>query len=75
MTSPFLKWGDISRGNPLPVTIESGLVPESYDFISLTYTGSDVTGVVYKSGGPDGTVIATLSITYVGGNISTVTRT
>jgi hypothetical protein len=41
----------------------------------MTYTGSDLTEVVYKSGGAGGTVVATLTLTYDGsGNLLTVTR-
>jgi len=62
--------GDIQH-----VLIESSLVPSSYDYISLSYTGSDLTGIVYKTGGSGGTTVATLTLTYSGGNISTITRT
>jgi hypothetical protein len=53
----------------------AGLTPQAYDYISLSYTGSDLTGVVFKSGGSGGTTIATLTLTYAGGLLSTVTKT
>lgn len=54
----------------------SQLVPVAYDYISLGYTGADITGVVYKTGGASGTTVATLALTYDGSsNILTVTRT
>lgn len=37
------------------------LVPFAYDHIDLSYSGSDVVGVVYKSGG---TTVATLTLGY-----------
>jgi hypothetical protein len=58
------------------VIIEGGglAIPE-HDHIGMTYTGSDLTEVVYKSGGAGGTVVATLTLTYGGsGNLLTVTR-
>jgi hypothetical protein len=58
-----------------PVKELNQLVPEEYDYISLAYTGSDITGVVYKTGGAGGATVATLALVYVGGNLSTVTRT
>lgn len=53
----------------------NGLVPESYDYIALGYTGSDLTTVTYKTGGSGGTTVATLTMTYSGGVLQTVTRT
>lgn len=58
-----------------PVSIINSLVPERYDYISLTYTGSDLTGVVYKFGGSGGATVATLTLAYSGGSLATVTRT
>jgi hypothetical protein len=58
-----------------PVKELNQLIPEEYDYISLSYTGSDITGVVYKTGGAGGATVATLALAYAGGNLSTVTRT
>lgn len=55
--------------------ILSGLVPAAYDYISLSYTSTNLTGVVYKTGGSGGTTVATLTIAYSGTDISSVTRT
>ena len=52
----------------------SGLVPDSYDYISLGYTGSNLTSVVYKEGGTGGTTVATLTLTYTGSRLDTVTK-
>jgi hypothetical protein len=51
------------------------LVPKEYDYIELSYTGSNATGVTYKKGGPSGTVVALLSLTYDGSdNLTSVAR-
>jgi len=42
--------------------------------ISLSYTGSDLTGVIYKTGGSGGTTVATLTLAYSLGNLVSVTR-
>lgn len=60
---------------PWPMLNKSQLVPEAFDYFEASYTGSDLTGVVYKTGGPSGTVVATLALTYSGGRLLTVTRT
>lgn len=48
-----------------------GLGIPAYDYIDLTYTGDDLTGVVYKSGG---TAVATLTLAYSGGKLVSVTK-
>ena len=53
----------------------NSLVPSAYDYISLSYTGDDLTGVVYKTGGAGGTAVATLTLGYTDGNLTSVTRT
>jgi len=55
--------------------IANALVPQSYDYISLSYTGTNLTGVVFKSGGSGGTVVATLTLAYSGSNLVSVTKT
>ena len=51
------------------------LSPAEYDYIALSYTGSNLTGVVYKIGGASGTVVATLTLGYDGsGNLISVLR-
>ena len=60
-------------GNPVPVV--SGLEIPEHDYISLSYTGSNLTGVVYKVGGSDGTTVATLALAYDGSdNLISVTK-
>lgn len=55
----------------LRVTGINSLVPNIYDDIVLTYTGGNLTEVVYKAGGM---VVATLDLTYSGGNLVEVKR-
>ena len=53
----------------------AGLDIPAHDYISLSYTGSNLTGVVYKDGGSGGTTVATLTLTYDGSNnLLTVAR-
>ena len=62
--------------DPWIVAEQNQLVPQQYDYISLTYTGDLVTGVVYKTGGAAGTTVATLALTYnTSGCVETITRT
>lgn len=44
------------------------LVTESYDYLDLWYSGTNLTSVVYKSGGATGKTVATLQILYDGSN-------
>lgn len=58
------------------VSIISGLVPEAHDYIELSYTGTLLTGVIYKTNGVGGTTVATLVLGYDGSdNLTSVTRT
>jgi hypothetical protein len=60
-------------GNPIP-TVEGLSIPE-HDYIALSYTGSNLTGVVYKDGGASGTTVATLTLAYDGNdNLTSVTK-
>lgn len=67
--------GDVSSANPLPVLGINNLIPDAYDYISLSYTGDNLTGVVFKTGGSGGTVVATLTLAYTGSVLDSVTRT
>lgn len=60
-------------GNPIPVV--TGLEIPEHDYIDLSYTGSNLTGVVYKTGGSGGTTVATLTLAYDGNdNLTSVTK-
>ena len=55
--------------------VADGLSIPKHDYISLTYTGSNLTGVVYKSGGSSGVTVATLVLAYDGSNnLTSVTK-
>lgn len=47
----------------------------AYDYISLGYTGDNLTTVVYKTGGSGGTTVATLTLAYTGSQLDSVTKT
>jgi len=53
----------ISKDNPLAVMDFSSLIPARYDSMELSYTGSNLTSVIYKS---DGLTITTLTLSYDG---------
>lgn len=58
-----------------PVTF-GGLELPAHDYISMSYTGSNLTGVVYKTGGSSGTTVATLTLAYDGSdNLTSITKT
>ena len=60
-------------GDPLEVI--TGLSIPEHDYISLSYTGGNLTGVVYKTGGSGGTTVGTLTIAYDGSdNLISVTK-
>ena len=48
------------------------LVPAEYDEIVLSYTGANLTGVVYKQAT---VTVATLTLGYTGANLTSVVRT
>jgi len=59
-------------GNPIPVV--TGLEIPEHDYIALSYTGTNLTGVVYKTGGAGGTTVATLTLAYTGSRLDSVTK-
>jgi len=71
-------WTDVSSfagGTGIPVNILNTLVTQNYDYISCSYTGDNLTGVIFKTGGSTGTTVATLALTYDGNNnLLTVTK-
>jgi len=54
--------------------LTAGLNIPSHDYISLSYTGDNVTTIVYKTGGSGGTVVATLTLAYSGSNVTSITK-
>ena len=66
-------------GNPVPVSgtvnVLTGLEIPDHDYIALSYTGTNLTGVEYKTGGAGGTTVATLTLAYDGNdNLTSVTK-
>lgn len=52
-----------------------GLAIPEHDHVSMTYTGSNMTGVVYRQGGSSGVVVAALTLAYdASGNITSITK-
>lgn len=70
------KWIDNGDGTfSRAMTALAGLQIPKADYISLGYTGSNLTSVVYKTGGSGGTTVATLTLAYDGSNnLISVTR-
>lgn len=70
-----------SSGEALNVALTNGLVPESYDYMELTYVAAgngagEVETVIYKSGGSGGSTVATLTLTYnASDEVATITKT
>jgi hypothetical protein len=65
--------GLLNIGNGLPVL--TGLSIPTHDSIALSYTGTNLTGVVYKIGGALGMTVATLTLAYDGSNnLTSVTK-
>ena len=60
-----------SFGNLL---VTAGLVPSGWDFVDLS-PPSQPTTITFKQGGSGGTTLSTLTLTYSGSDIATVTRT
>jgi hypothetical protein len=58
-----------------PLAVVTGLSIPEHDYTSLSYTGTNLTGVVYKTGGSGGTTVATLTLAYdVNDNLISVTK-
>ena len=58
-----------------PLAVVAGLSIPEHDYIALSYTGTNLTGVVYKTGGSGGTTVGTLTLAYDGNdNLISVTK-
>jgi hypothetical protein len=68
------KFKEVDSLTSVNINLLNQLIPEKYDYIELGYTGSDITSVIFKSGGSSGTTVATLTLGYSGGNLVSVTR-
>lgn len=67
--------GDTPKTYSIAAVVFNALVPKTYDYISLGYTGDNLTTVVYKIGGSGGTTVATLTLAYSGAILTSVTKT
>lgn len=70
--------GDASAANQVLQLTElesiAGLQIPPHDHLTLTYTGNDLTQIVYRSGGASGTTVATVNLGYTSGVLTTVAR-
>jgi hypothetical protein len=64
---------DVAATKASAASIAGMAIPPN-DFISLSYTSGNLTGVVYKSGGSSGTTVATLTLAYSGSDLVSVTK-
>lgn len=53
----------------------AGLSIPAHDHITLSYTGTNLTGVVYRTGGSGGTTVGTLTLSYSGSNLISIAKT
>ena len=51
------------------------MVSSPYDYVSLSYTTGNLTGVIYKIGGSSGITVATLTLAYSGNSLISATKT
>lgn len=66
----------VTSANQLKVfdNVANSLVPSQYDYVSLGYTGDNLTTVLYKNGGSGGTLVSTLTLAYTGSVLISVTK-
>ena len=69
--NPDIPVATVVRSGNVYQEVVSGLVNQPHDEVILSYTGTDLTGVVYKLAG---VTVATLTLAYTGGNLTSVTR-
>ena len=70
-SNPDISVATVTQNGGVYQEMVQGLVNQPHDEIALSYTGSDLTGVVYKLGG---VTVATLTLGYIGGNLTSVVR-
>lgn len=69
--NPDIPVATVVRSGNVYQEIVQGLVNQPYDQITLSYTGTDLTGVVYRLAG---VTVATLTLGYTSGNLTSVLR-
>jgi hypothetical protein len=58
---------------PFGLAVRGLAIPE-HDYVSLTYSGANITEIVYRSGGVNGLVVTTLTLSYSGDNLITIAK-
>jgi hypothetical protein len=59
---------------PFGLAVRGLAIPE-HDFVTLTYSDANVVGIVYRSGGVNGLVVTTLTLSYDGSsNLTTIAK-
>lgn len=66
----FLKIVD-NGDDTYSIPVATGMAIPPHDKVEIDYTGADITSVTYKMGS---TTLATLTLTYSGGNLVSVAR-
>jgi len=69
--NPDIPVATVVRSGNVYQEVVQGLVNQPYDQITLSYTGTDLTGVVYRL---SGVTVATLTLGYTSGNLTSVVR-
>lgn len=69
--NPDIPVATVTRNGNVYQEMVQGLVNQPYDEIALSYTGTDLTGVLYKLGG---VTVATLTLGYTSGKLTSVVR-
>ena len=58
-----------------PVVVLADFNTSLHDYVSCTYTGSNLTQLVYKTGGSGGSTVATITLAYDGNNrVTSITK-
>jgi hypothetical protein len=66
---------DAMSASGLKVVRTNKLIPDNTDYLGLTYTGANLTGIVCKQGGVGGITLATLTLAYTGAVLDSITKT
>lgn len=68
---------EVEGSLPVSGTINTltGLDIPAHDHVSFEYTDNNLTSLVYRTGGSGGTIVATLTLTYVGSRLSSIAKT
>jgi hypothetical protein len=61
-------------GAAISVTVDDGLSIPAHDYIAMTYTGTNLTGLQYRMGGAGGTIVGTRTMAYSGSNLISITK-